>query len=410
MPTYQFIIADLSNGTISDISDVCMSPVVSPRLGDLPQSSFRVPLTPEVLAISPGDGYPLLFPLNRRLIVIRDSVCVANDLIWRVKPIAGPSNAYVDVECNGPLVRLQSRYCQDVGGQIFDGVSADGTDRGLDLPAGIVDDPTMTVMPAQMLKEAVDNTIANDGDLGLDTGGTFSTTPVSSGNVAFAMRNLAPLTVGDLATLFTQTGVCDIYVTPTAAAGSSQGALSAVDQAGSDISGSVSFDYGTGAKNVAWAYPEASGDEFCNKLVYELEPRIDSNHFANNVTIDAPGVTTDPSGSRSTFGVYHDILFKKGLTGLVKNTSNLFKLYVRLYDAELAARMVPMQKIRISPQAGLAPSPWDDYNLGDIAGLNLAQLGFDVSAGDFRIIGWDAMPDDNGAERVELIIGWSPSS
>lgn len=399
-PTWQFFIADNSNSVLADLSNYVLDPVVSPRLSVPSLQTWTLPLTSTVL------GFGVFEAGLRRGIAIRNGQVVANDILWRVKPAGGPDSAYATLEFTGPMVRWEKRYCQDANGQIFDGVSSDGTDRGMDLPAGIVADPTMTVAAGEMLRQALENTIAIDGDLGVSLGGPFSTTPTPGGNVAFAMRNLSPLRVSELATLFREAGAVDIVITPTSG-GSSQGSVSAVNRAGTDLPG-VSFDYGTGASNVAWAYPETSMDEFANKLVYELEPRIDTNHFANNVTADAPGTTTDPSGSQSSFGVYHDIVVQGGWTGTILNTSNLFKMYVKRWNAELAARMAPRQVIRVVPQPGVAPEPWTSYNLGDTPRLNLGQLGLDVSGAAFRIIGWDARPQNDGAEQVELMIGWAP--
>jgi len=398
--TWQFLIANNANSVIADLSGYVLDPVVSPRLSSPSLMSWTLPLTPTVLGLG-------AFPAGeRRGIAIRNGQVVANDILWRAKPTGGPNSGYATLEFEGPMRRWVTRYCRDENGQAFDGVSADGTDRGMDLPAGIVADPTMEVAAGEMLRQALANTIAIRGDLGITLGGPFSTTPTPGGNVAFAMRNLSPLRISELVRIMKDAGAVDVVITP-GTSGSSQGSVSAVNRAGTDLPG-VSFDYGTGANNVAWAYPETSMDEFANHLTYELSPRIDTNHFANNVTVDAPGTTTDPSGSQSTFGVYEDIVMRTGWTGTILNTSNLFKMYVTDWNAELAARMAPRQVIRVVPQPGVAPEPWTSYNLGDTPRLNLGQLGLDVSGAAFRITGWDARPQNDGPEHVELLIGWAP--
>lgn len=399
-PTWQFLIANNSNSVLADLSNYVLDPVVSPRLSVPSLQTWTLPLTSTVL------GFGVFEAGQRRGIAIRNGQVVANDILWRVKPSGGPDSAYATLEFIGPMARWENRYCRDADGQVFDGVSSDGTDRGMDLPAGIVANPAMTVAAGEMLRQALENTIAIKGDLGITLGGPFSTTPTPGGNVAFAMRNLSPLRISELATLFREAGAVDIVITPTTG-GSSQGSASAVNRAGTDLPG-TSFDYGTGANNVAWAYPETSMDDFANDLVYELEPRLDTNHFANNVTVSAPGTTTDPSGSQGTFGVWEDIVVQTGWTGTILNSSNLFKMYVKRWNAELAARMAPRQVIRVVPQPGVAPEPWTSYNLGDTPRLNLGQLGLDVSGAAFRIIGWDARPQNDGAEQVELMIGWAP--
>jgi len=412
-PTWEFLIQDNAGGDVADLSAYVMSPSVGPRLSQPSLQTWRLPLIPEVLALGPFEA-----GLHRG-VAIRNGDVVANDILWRVKPQGGPSDAYADLEFIGPMQRWATRYCQDADAQIFDGVSADGSDRGMDLPVGIVANPLMSFAAADMLEQALANTIAIDGDLGIALG-TFSTTPNTQNAFMFAMRNLAPCRISELMSAMREAGACDVMITPSS--GATMGTVSALDRIGIDLPG-VHFDYGTGANNVAWAYPETSMDEFCDKLWYELPPRIDTNHFANNVTEDAPGTTTNPSAAQAAFGVYHDIIVHSGWSGSMYTRlpsgpgdtlpyggaiNPLYQMYVTRWNAELAARMAPRQLIRIVPQPGVAPAPWDDYNLGDTPRLNLGNLGLDVSGAAFRIIGWDAKPQDDGGEQVDLLIGWAP--
>jgi len=402
-PTWQFLIANNSNSVLADLSNYVLDPVVSPRLSVPSLQTWTLPLTSTVL------GFGVFEAGLRRGIAIRNGQVVANDILWRVKPTGGPGSAYVALEFMGPMARWEKRYCQDADGQSFFGVGNHRGvgDRGMDLPVGIVANPLMDFAPAQMLRQALENTIANDGDLGVSLGGPWSSTPLPLSHAMFRLDNLTPLRVSELTTMFRDLGAIDVLITPTAS-GTRQGSVSALERIGTDRPG-TSFDYGTGANNVAWAYPETSMDEFANWLIYELGERIDTNHFANNVTIDAPHVTTNPAASQAAFGVYVDIVMKTGWTGSIPNTSTLFKMYEQSWNAELAARMAPRQVIRVVPQPGIAPEPWSGYNLGDTPRLNLGQLGLDVSGAAFRIIGWDARPQNDGAEHVELLIGWAPT-
>jgi hypothetical protein len=404
-PTYQFKVANRSNAILGDVSGYVLSPVISPRLSVQSMQTWRVPLVPAVLAMSGGDGYPLFQAGMRRLLAYRNGQLVANDLLWRAKPEGGPDSGYLSCEAVGPMIEWTARYAQDANGQIFDGPSSDGTDRGMDLPAGIIATPSMVVTGGELLRQALANTIANDGPLSITLGGPFSTSPIPGGNVAFEMGSLSPLLISELASLLRQAGVCDIVLTPTTA-GSAQASVSAVNRAGADLPG-VQFSYGTGPNNVAWAYPESSMDDICTKLWYELGLRTGS-HFANNVTIDAPGVTVDPTASQALLGIWHKIVQHPVWNGKIPNTHPFFKMYVRRYNAELGLRMWPKTVVRIVPQPGLAPEPWTNYNLGDTPRLDLAQLSIDVSGASFRIIGWDAKPQDDGREQVELLVGWSP--
>ena len=399
---WQFLATDLAGSVLADITPWALDPLIGPRISNPTISEYVFALTPDCLATV---GPAVFANGRRRIVAIRNGQPVANDKVWRIKPAGGPLSAHCKVECLGPMIRWIRRYAQDANGQVFDGPSSDGSDRGLDLPAGIIANPAMTVAAGEMLRQALANTIANDGPMEVTLGGPFSTTPTPGGNVAFAMRNLSPLRIAELVALFTDAGACDVIVTPLGPGSSSAGSVSAVNKAGSPVG--ISFDYDTGARNVAWAYPESDMDSFANAITYELGTR-DGAQFKNNVQRDAPGVTTDDTASRAEFGVYRDYPLFPVWSGGVKSSSNLFKMYVRRFNAELAARMVPRTIVHVMPQAGLAPEPWDDYNLGDVPGTNVANLGIDISDASTRVVGWNTRPMRNGNDETELLLGWNP--
>lgn len=410
---WQFLLADRSNSVLADLSRYLIDPVVSPRLSVPPMQTWTFPCVPEALGAGFVTG-------QRRAIAIRDGQVVANDLLWRTKPAGGPTSGYMTAEFFGPMIEWTGRYCSDEDGQVFDGPSADGTDRGLDLPAGIIANPELEVGAGEILRQALANTIANDGPLAVSLGGPFSSSPAPGESFAFSVRNMSPLRVSELATVFIEAGACDIVITP-GSSGSTQGSVAAVNRAGTDLPG-VSFDYGTGANNVAWAYPESDMDDICTKLWFELGLR-EGSHFKNNVTVDAPGVTVDPTAAQAALGVWHDIQMHPVWSGAIPTRfpafageakpwtgalNPLYQMYVRRFNAELASRMAPRTVVRIQPQAGVAPEPWSDYNLGDTPRLNVAQLGIDLSGVSFRVIGWDVTVERNGAERAQPLIGWAP--
>lgn len=411
--TWQFLLADRSNSVLADLSGYVLDPVVSPRLSVPSMQTWTVPCVPEAI----GAGF---LTGQRRGIAIRDGQVVANDILWRTKPAGGPTSGYMTCEFMGPMVEWTGRYCRDEAGQVFDGPSADGTDRGMDLPEGIIADPELEVGAGEILRQALANTITHDGALSVALGGPFDSTAPPGESFAFSIRAMSPLKVSELATGFIEAGACDILITPHAA-GSTQGSVSARNRVGVDLPG-VSFDYATGANNVAWAYPESEMDDICTKLWLELGLR-EGAHFKNNVTRDAPGVTVDETAAQAALGVWHDIQIHPVWSGAIPTRfpatpgeakpwtgalNPLYQMYVRRYNAELAARMTPRTVVRIVPQDGLAPEPWTNYNLGDTPRLNVAQLGIDLSGVSFRVIGWDCTIERGGAERTTPLIGWAP--
>lgn len=399
--TWQFIATDLGGSPVADITPVTLDPLIAPRISNPCMSEYVFALTPSFLTTY---GAAVFANGLRRVVAFRNGQPVANDKVWRIKPAGGPTSGYVRVECMGAPIRWTKAYCRDANGQVFDGPSADGSDRGLDLPAGIIANPDMVVAAGEFLRQALVNAIDVDGDLEISLG-SFSSTPTPGGNVAFAMRNLSPLRISELVALFTEAGALDVVVEPHGTGSSSAGTVHGLNKAGT--ARAISFDAFTGANNVSWAYPESDMDDFANAITYELGLR-EGAHFKNNVQRDAPGTTTDDSASRGLFGTYRDYQLFPVWSGSIRNTSNLFKMYVRRWNAEVAARMVPRTIVRVTPQAGVAPEPWDDYGLGDTCGLNVANCGIDISGASTRIVGWNTRPMRNGNDETELLFGWNP--
>lgn len=387
-PVYQVVVADLANSPILDISDRTYDLVVGPRMNSADISEGRT------LTRGLGD---LIRNGDRRVHVYRNGQLVSNNVVWNTNGQGDRTQAWVQWRAVGPLMRAQTRWVQDAGGQIFDGISADGSDRGLDLPAGALLNPALAIGAGPLLKECFDNTIANDGPMSLTTsGGTFE----GSLNVRFALRNITPLRLGDLITKLVEMNAVDVTVAPTIA-GEIAGVVSAVTRAGG--SSGAHFQYATGAFNCEAAGVVGSMDEFANKIWHELGQR-EGSHFKNNITRDAPGVTVDDSASRAQYGVYHDIRIVDDFSGVVKNTSPLYAGFVRNYNGELAQRMKPKKIIWVTPQAGAAPEPWTGYQLGSTALASIVDLGEAILGVTVRIHGWNAMPQNDRSEKVTLFL------
>lgn len=416
--TYEVLIADRTNTTVEDVTGIALGLSVGPRKNRPTVSGMRIPTFALAGANTVRTG-------DRRIIVRRNGQIVANDILWVKEASGNRDNAYADVRGYGPMIRWQRRYVQDADGQIFDGVSSDGQDRGLDFPTGALANPTAKYSGGRMLKEAIENTIANDGEVGVvTTGGTFSLTSPPAPNMRMLLRNITPISIGDFATLLFESGAVDAIITPVAPAGSStQGILSAVTAAGVDRP-DVHLEYGTGAFNCSDASIVESMDEFANKVWYELGTR-EGSHFANNVTNSALGVTVSDAASRNQFGVYHDIPILDQFSGKIMTKTvrkyisgelnpawdaaplnPLFEAYVRLYNSELAARIVPRKIIKVTPQDGMGIAPWDDFQLGDTVRCSIVGLGDDIINATVRVHGWNARPDDNSStgERFDLLL------
>jgi len=102
------------------------------------------------------------------------------------------------------------------------------------------------------------------------------------------------MTIAEVVSLLTSTGCVDVVINPTDPGGGIQGEVSVYNgDYGTDLSGSVEFQYGTGAFNVRALRWNEDMTNMNNKLWYYAGPRIQSasdpagdQHWCFNVTGD----------------------------------------------------------------------------------------------------------------------------
>lgn len=232
-----------------------------------------------------------------------------------------------------------------------------------------------------------------------------------------------PMTIAEVANLLISTGELDIVITPTDPGGGIMGTVDCYNgDFGTDLSGSVVFEYGTGARNVRAVRWNQDMSNICNKLWYFGGPRIQTaadpagnQHWCFNVqgddpcfnggtcpSPDAAAMTTaftssiDPcrDASRTTYGVRMDIQIFDGASDLCVGpggTDPGRDLYRWLWLAESWARCDPRTLIHVTPTRGTAINSFD---IGDLVGVT---LGSGVCGGI------------SGAQRVyQYTVSWGP--
>lgn len=223
-----------------------------------------------------------------------------------------------------------------------------------------------------------------------------------------------PMTIAEVANLLISTGELDIVITPTDPGGGVMGTVDCYNgDYGTDLSGSVVFEYGTGAKNVRAVRWNQDMSNITNKLWYFGGPRRETaadpagnQHWCFNVQGDDPGLpgypASDPyaavitcrDASRTTYGVRMDIQIFDGASDNCVGpggTDPGRELYRWLWIAESWARCDPRTLIHVTPTRGTAISSFD---IGDLVGVT---LGSGICGGI------------SGAQRVyQYTISWGP--
>jgi hypothetical protein len=109
-----------------------------------------------------------------------------------------------------------------------------------------------------------------------------------------------PMTIAEFASLLISTGELDVIITPTDPGGGVMGEVDFYNgDYGTDLSGSVEFQYGTGAFNVRRLRWNQDMTGMCNKLWYYGGPKIGDQRWCFNITGDDPGLAYPPGGALS---------------------------------------------------------------------------------------------------------------
>jgi hypothetical protein len=227
-----------------------------------------------------------------------------------------------------------------------------------------------------------------------------------------------PMTIAELHSLLVSTGCCDIVITPTDPGGGVMGTVNGYcGDYGTDLSGSVSFDYGQGNFNVRALRWNQDMSNMCNKLWYFAGPRIQTpadpagdQHWCFNVTGDDPlmlAASPIPNGastatlisnrntSRTTYGVRMDIqIFDATDDDCVPGWGTFDRyLYRRRWQTESWIRQSPRTLVHITPTRETEIMGFD---IGDIVGVTASSAVRGGFSGAQRVYEYTISWDENG--------------
>lgn len=276
-----------------------------------------------------------------------------NGIVWFLDDDGDQNSMYTEGLIVDPMIWWKYRFARDADGD-------------LSLPHFMTDFET----GPQIIQAIVQNSIDIDGQLGLD---------VSSGSFESGGTDLSgapvdwPAMIGDIATALTDTGACDIVVTPVDTDDGYpphiMGVLNAYNGFyGSDRRGSVSFDYETGEYNVRQMKRTEDMSTIGNALIYYFAPKVSIQRYRGNITY--PGGQMEDQAfqailnsliedSRAQLGKFSD--FRVYDTSLDFPLIELKRLYGPLWQSESLLRVKPRELISVIPDRGIMPA----FGLGD---------------------------------------------
>lgn len=373
----------------TDVSQVAIEGSATRRLNRPSQATIKIPMDSAI----GGPGSRLKISFNGSLFF--------HGMVMDCETDAGEDDGYTVYNATDPMEMWQWRPARDGPGS---------TDPGdFSNPLMFSEFPTGPQLIEQMLLQSQDDTPPSlgEGPLFL-TLGTFAAGGVdlSGGPTDW------PMTIAQVVSLLVSTGEVDVVITPTDPGGGIMGTVNVYNgDYGTDRSGSVSFQYGTGALNVRRMRWNEDMSTICNKLWYYGGPRIataqdpeGNQHWCWNITADDPALANPPQtaivtlrdASRLTYGVRMDIKIWDAVSDLCLGKGSVDpgrNLYRRLWQIEQWIRAQPRELIHITPTRGYGIGLFDIGDLVSVEAGSQVRGGF---SGAQRVYGYTISWDEDG--------------
>ncbi len=268
------------------------------------------------------------------------------------------------------------------------------------------------VTAPQMLKEVLEqslngsNPADGEGPMGISLG-SFATGGV---NLKGAPADW-PMSIAQVIALLVETGELDVVCTPIDVGGN-MGSISAHNgNYGSNLSGSVSFQYAHGSFNARGCRRTTDLRELCNKLWIYGGPREKTKndpsgdqHWAFNVTRDDKDLPNPPQStisaaidaSRASYFVRMAIRIFDGHQDVL-----LRELYRRWWQQESWLRLRPKVMVAITPQRGIKPA----FRTGDLISVSAGSKFRGGFSGAQRVMEYTYRWDENGVVELGEPVG-----
>lgn len=386
------------NGTsIADIASIASDKKITRRLNRPAKLEFVVPSDNALINTVGSDGHPYLAAGYRQISVVLDGPGLFfHGLVWLLEDEGDEDISRTKVTCYDPMIVWNYRPARD---------SADSGD------AGDFSDPTFVKRNQtgpQIMEEilfqsqlAADVPADAEGTLFLDL--AASTYAGGGADLRGAPMNF-PMTIAEIATLLTNTGELDIIIEPLihvpgGSALSNMGSVHCYNgNFGTDLSGSVNFDYATGDFNARHFKRSDSMEQICTKLWYYLGPRLDLQHWRALLTGTIllppnPPLETLVMDGRAELGVFMDLEFFDNQG----SEASAWPLYETLWLIESELRAKPREMLYVTPVRGIGAGTFD---LGDVITVNIGSKARRATSGEQRIYGYSVTIDDDGVEEL----------
>jgi len=398
-------IYDLGTNVLADISGISLTKSMTRQLNGARSFQLTAPANSSLLTDTAGDGFPNLYDGGNRKLVVWEGPSdgtppdtstddpIFHGRIFTVERSGDANAVLVTVTAYDPWMELGYEADNRAGRPVRDNSATTFGDPSFLTPSfsptpsqdGISGPDLIQQILTYSQGDPSPNPVQGEGPLPIDlVSGTWDLdvppaidmNPVDSADW--------PVLCGDFINQLIATDAVDLDFRPVLPGTGLNLAsdpddyimveASAVSKMGTDRSATVHFDYLTGSKNAMAARQECDFSLHCDRLWYELGPRLDKQHWRGDITPHTPSVSdiltlfddsADKYGGPDTLKGYNASIRVLDSLG-TENSAR--PLYFALYRAEATWRVEPRRLLYITPapdEKALFEPP-QDYDVYDL--------------------------------------------
>ena len=403
-------IYDLGTNVIADISGISLTKSMTRQLNGARSFQLTAPAGHSLLTTVAADGYPNLYDGGNRKLVVWEGPAngtppdpavddpIFHGRIFTVERVGDPNEKTVSVVAFDPWMELGYEGDNRAGRVVRDNTRTSVGDPSFFTPkftssiggqTGISGPDLIQQILTYSQSDPTTNPIQGEGPLPIDViSGTWDLAVPPALDVNPVDSADWPVLVGDFVNQLIATDAVDLDMKPVipGTGKNLSGAAdpyvmveaSSVSKMGTDRSATVHFDYDTGSFNAQAARQECDFSTFCDRLWYELGPKLNHGHWRGDITPHGaanPDILTLFDAAAAKYGGPDA---KKGYSASIRILDSLGTetssrpLYEALYRAEAKWRLEPRRLLYVTPNpdAKALFDPPTDYDVYDLVQIN----------------------------------------
>lgn len=437
-------IYDLGTDVLADVSEISLTKSMTRQLNGARSFTFTAPSGDSLLTTVAADGFPNLYDGGNRKLVVWEGPAdgtppdpatdtpIFHGRIYTVERVGDPNENTVSVTAYDAWMELGYEGDNRAGRVVRDDTTTLVGDPSFFTPHFTSSVSGQTAISGPDLIQQIltnsqqdpsTNPIQGEGPLPIDiVSGSWDLLSPPALDVNPVDSADWPVLIGDFINQLIATDAVDLDFKPVIpGTGLNLSSVadpyimveaSSVSKMGTDRSATVHFDYLTGSFNAQGARQECDFSLQCDRLWYELGPKLNHGHWRGDITPHGTNVTDLLPEMDASAVKYGGPDTKKGYNASIRVLDSLGTetssrpLYLALYRAEIRYRMEPRRLLYVTPNPDAAAlfEPPQDFDVFDLVQINTGP-GFGVELNEKqRIYGYTKTWTAEGVAEVSELL------